>query len=373
MNRKKYPEIFEILPVLLTVTIGTFVLAIVSFLVIQERLPEQLLDLGYTWDVQHYLKIAEYGYGALTVDGRNLQIVFFPLYPLLIKLFSFVFQDYILSALVVSNLAYAVAAYFLYKLVKLDFEESEAYRAVIYFSVFPTAYFFHAAYTESLFLALTISSFYYARNGRWALTGVLGMLAAATRITGILLVPVLIVEYMAQRDYKIRNIRPDIIWIGVIGLGLLAYLIINYAVAGDPFYFLTIQREHWHKKLAFLYFGLKTSIKYIWGGYLEYDPQIKLLGGWAELIFALLGLSLTIYCFFRVRLSYCLYALLTWMVVTSTWFWLSIPRYILAMFPIFIALALLGRSKTVNYLILFISIIFYALFLSQFVLFQWAF
>ena len=102
-------------------------------------------------------------------------------------------------------------------------------------------------------------------------------------------------------------------------------------------------------------------------------PSARLLGGPAEIIFALLGLSLTIYGFFRIRLSYCLYALATWLIVTSTGFWLSIPRYTLSIFPIFIVMALLGRKKHVNYLIIFISILFYALFLSSFVRFQWAF
>ncbi len=375
MSRKKLEDILDILPIILTVIIGTFLFGIASHLVIENRFPDNILNLWNAWDAQHYVNIAKYGYAALTEDGRHLQIVFFPLFPYLTKLFSFIFQNYIVSALFVSNLSYAAAAYYLYKLVKLDFERQDAYRAVIYFSVFPTAYFLHAAYTESLFLALTISSFYYARNGRWPIVGVLGTLAAATRITGILLVPILIIEYLSQKDYKIRNIRLDIIWIGVIGLGLLAYLILNYVVAGDPLYFMEIQREHWNKKLDFPYEGFISAWNIMTGKFtLNIDtPSARMLGGPAEIIFALLGLSLTIYSFFRIRLSYCLYALATWIIVTSTGFWLSIPRYTLAMFPIFITLALLGRRKYVNYLIIFISILFYALFLSSFVRFQWAF
>ncbi|NIP31808.1 MAG: hypothetical protein GTO02_20035, partial [Candidatus Dadabacteria bacterium] len=96
----------------------------------------------------------------------------------------------LLSGLIVSNIAYGFAVFYLYKLVLLDFEWDDALRTVIYFTIFPTAYFLHAAYTESLFLALTIASFYYARNDKWALCGVIGMLAALTRITGILLLPV---------------------------------------------------------------------------------------------------------------------------------------------------------------------------------------
>ena len=195
------------------------------------------------------------------------------------------------------------------------------------------------------------------------------MLAAATRVTGIILLPVLIIEYLSQREYRIHKIRKDIIWIGVIGLGLVSYLILNYIVAGDPFHFLDIQREHWDKKLALPYEGLILAWKMV----SQRSPAEGMFGGWAEIGFALLGLVLIIYSFFRVRLSYNLYALATWLLVTSTWFWLSIPRYTLSMFPIFIVLALLGRRKDVHFLITFISILFYALFLSLFVRFRWAF
>lgn len=375
VNKNKYQDLIDILPLALVVITATILFGIASHLVIEESFPERLLDLWNTWDVQQYIRIAEHGYQGLTVDGRNLQIVFLPLYPLLIKIFSYVFQNYIISSLVVSNLSYIAAVYYLYKLVKEDFDKEDAFRAVIYFSVFPTAYFMHAGYTESLFLALTIGSFYYARTQKWWLSGTLGMLAAATRITGVLLIPVLLLEYFAARENKLRNIRADILWIALVGLGLISYLFINYQISGDPLYFMEIQREHWHKRLDFPYEGLKNAIK-ITTGEMALNvntPSARMLAGPAEIIFAALALILTIYSFFRLRLSYSIYALITWLVITSTWLWLSIPRYVLAMFPIFIVMALLGRRRWVNYLILFVSVLFYALFLSLFVRFKWAF
>ena len=37
--------------------------------------------------------------------------------------------------------------------------------------IFPTAYFLHIGYTESLFLALVLGSFLAARTDRWWLAG----------------------------------------------------------------------------------------------------------------------------------------------------------------------------------------------------------
>lgn len=365
----------EILPVAIITIVVTLVYVLLSYILIMEKLPESFFDLWSTWDVEHYVKIAENGYAALTVEGKNIQMVFFPLFPLLIKLFSYVFQNFVVSAVVVSNLSYIAAVYYLYRLVELDFEKEVAFRAVIYISVFPTAYFMHVGYTESLFLALTIGSFYYARLGRWWLCGVLGMLAAATRITGILLIPVLIIEYLAVREFKFRKIRPDILWIGLIGLGLLSYLLINYQVTGDPLYFMEMQRENWNKKLSFPYEGFINAWNITTGKLsLSADtPAIKIKGGVAEILFALLGLSLTIYSFFKLRLSYSIYALLTWLTITSTWLWFSVSRYTLSIFPIFILMALMGRRKWLNYMILITSILLYGLFLSLFVRFRWAF
>jgi hypothetical protein len=195
------------------------------------------------------------------------------------------------------------------------------------------------------------------------------MLAAATRITGITLLPVLIIEYLYQKEYKLKDIKINALWISVIALGLVFYLAINYATFGDPFKFLEIQEQHWNKHLDFPHKGLLSAV----GSLFRRGPRDILTAGFAETVFGLLGLALIVYSFFRIRLSYALFALLTWYMATSTSYWLSIPRYTLSMFPIFITLSLLGRQRVVNYLILSVSIALYTLFLIQFIRFGWAF
>lgn len=350
--------------------IGTFLFAYGAFILLSDTYPDSILSaLWYTWDAQHYVELAQYGYTSSTEDERNLQIVFFPLYPYAIRLVAFIVGDYILAGLIVSNLAFAGAVIYLFKLVRLEYDEEDAFRAGIYMSIFPTAYFLHAVYTESLFIFLSIACFYYARKGKWGLAGAAGMLAAATRITGIILLPALILEYLSQRNYRIKEVRKDVLWIGATALGLIFYLGINYVTFGDPFKFLDVQNSHWSKRLDFPYNGFMYS----WETMTVRAPRETIISGWAEIAFALTGLALIVYSFFRIRLSYCFYALASWIVVTSTWFWLSIPRYTLAMFPIFITLALLGRNRAVNYTITFFSLLLYALLLSEFIRFRWAF
>lgn len=358
------------LAILITVSVlGTFLFAFTAYVILLDTYPQSIISIWDIWDTQHYLKIAKFGYTTSTYDERNLLIVFFPLYPYLVRLFTALFRDYLLSSLIVANISYAAAVIYMYKLTRVDFEKEDAFRSAVYLSIFPTAYFLHAGYTESLFIALTLASFYYGRTGRWALCGAFGMLAAATRITGILLVPALIIEYLSQRKYRLGDVRPNALWIGLTAFGLLAYFIINFITYGDPLAFLEIQKAHWNKGLALQHEGFLAAL-----GSTEWRPPSEgMLGGYMEIVFAVLGLALIIYSFFRLRLSYSAYALITWLIFTSTAFWLSIPRYTLELFPIFILLSLLGRRSGVNYLITFISLIFYALFLSHFIMFRWAF
>ena len=136
--KKQNPKID--LCIIFTICIaGTFVFAYVSYLLNTDKFPDSFISIWNVWDTPHYLNIAGEGYSSSTINERHLLIAFFPLYPLLIKIFSFVFQNYHLSSLLVSNIAYGVATYYLYKLVSIDFESNDALKSVMCLSVFPTA------------------------------------------------------------------------------------------------------------------------------------------------------------------------------------------------------------------------------------------
>lgn len=347
----------------------TFIFAYIAFVINSEVFPESFLSIWNRWDTQHYISIASDGYSSSTVNERHLLIAFFPLYPFLIKILSFIFRNYLFSGLLISNISYIIALFYLYKLVLLDFDKDVALRSVIYLSIFPTAFFMHAAYTESLFIVLTLASFYYARGNKWALVGILGMFAAMTRITGIILLPIMLLEYLHQREFKRENIDKDVIWIFVIGVGLLVYILLNYITYGEPLKFLQVQSDHWFMSHSLPVKGFINAF----GNAIHGDPGFSTTSGWFQIVFGLLGYILIIYSFFRLRLSYSMYALLSWIIVTSTSFWISIPRFLVVVFPIYILLAILGRSREVNYTIIFTSIALYALLLSQFATGRWVF
>lgn len=369
MKQKLDEYIVQILVITITTIVGTFLLAYIGYVLIQNEFPESFIAIWQVWDAIHYIDIATYGYSNSTDNDGHFLIAFLPLYPYLMKLFTFLLQDYLLSGLVISNISYIIAALYLYKLVLLDFEKDYALRAVIYFSIFPTAYFLHAAYTESLFLALSISSFYYARRGSWALSGTLGMFVAMTRINGIILLPILLIEYLVQKDYKKENIKKDALWIFLTAIGFGVYLGINYTNYGNPFNFFGTQQEFWLMQPALPSRGFIYSLTISNYPIAKYVISHNVL----QIFFVLLGLVLIVYSFARLRISYSLYALANWIILTSTSIWISTPRFMLTLFPIFIALALIGKRKEINYIIVFLSLILYSLLVLQYVRNEWAF
>ena len=144
----------------------------------------------------HYINIAATGY-------YGTDLAFFPLYPALIALLGQLTGNHLVAGLLISNAALFFGLLFFYKLVEHQHNRHVAQRAVFYISIFPTAIFLSAVYTESLFLALTVASFYYIREHKWLLAGCWGFLAALTRVEGVLLAAPLAIEWFqspAARD-----------------------------------------------------------------------------------------------------------------------------------------------------------------------------
>ena len=171
-------------------------------------------DLFTVWerfDALWFLRIASDGYRAS--DGSA---VFFPLFPLTIRAVSFLIGGHPLAAgFIVSNLSILGALVVLYFLTTSELSEHAARSTVLYVALFPTSFFFFMPYSESLFLLLAVTAFWGARRDRWLVAAVAAALAAATRSVGIVLVPSLAVEALLQsreRDVRLAPIDQQANW-----------------------------------------------------------------------------------------------------------------------------------------------------------------
>jgi 4-amino-4-deoxy-L-arabinose transferase-like glycosyltransferase len=296
-------------------------------------------------------------------------IVFFPLYPVLIAAFNLIFRDYLFSAIFVSALASIALGLLFRKLVKLDYGEKTAQFSVLFLFIFPTSYFLHAPYTESLFIALAIGCFLAARTKCWLICGILGALACLTRINGIVLLPALLFEVWSEYRETGKFIRK---WLAllIIAAGFAAYLSLNYWVAGDATMFLTYQREHWQKFLTFPWQGIWGAI----GRVRFLAPNDGQMTGTQELVFAAIGLFATIAGWRVMRPSYRVWMSLNWLMFVSTSFLMSVPRYTLVLFPMFVLMATATRRNWwLGVVFVVWSILYLALFTSLYVRGWWAF
>jgi Mannosyltransferase (PIG-V) len=302
--------------------------------------PDPLTALGRTWDqwdARHYVYLATHGYGAVG-DARNL-IAFFPLYPALIAAVSTLGMPVRTAALLISNVAGVVAAILLYEIARVDGRERAAWRAAAFFTVFPTAYFLMVGYTEAVFCALTFGSVLAARHKRWLWAGLLGGLASAARLTGLALLPLLAVELLAARR-ALRNLWQLIIPPLLVALGFVTYLLTNLLVLGDPLAFLTVQREHWSHSLAAPWRGFAGAVSSIsWR-----NPWEKLTVGGGEIAGGFVAYLTTVLSWLRLRPADAVYATVVTVLITFLPFWLSIPRYLLGMYPLFLLAGRITRQ-----------------------------
>jgi hypothetical protein len=199
-----------------------------------------------SWDAQHYVRIAEEGYHV----GPGFP-AFFPLYPILIRAFDVIVPGGpLISALVVANLAAWGALVMLHRLADHEFGPRVAQRATWYLAAFPMGFYLFIGYNESLFLLLAIAALYAGRRGHWWLAGTMGALSSATRLFGVLLMVPLAVEYLRQIGWRPRGLRPDVLGIAMVPLGVIAYSVYCLIDLGSPLAF-SIAQDQWGRQYTF--------------------------------------------------------------------------------------------------------------------------
>ena len=312
------------------------------------------------WDSFWYLDIAQNGYSVEYNPWGLYNIVFFPLYPFLIKLFSFLTAgNFILSGWILSNVFLLLALFYLFKLVREFHPEINPYSPIISLLIFPTAFFLNAVYTESLFLFLSLAAFYCGLKKKFIYAGIFGLLASLTRVTGILLFIPLIWEYLKNNDFKLKSIfNFKILPIFLIPLGTFSFFLYHYFKFGNFFLFFEVEKN-WGRA-----FTLQK-------GHFELFSNPAIANFCLDVVFVIFSLTVLYFVFKKFRASYGLYVLSTLAVALSTGTLMSMGRYILVLFPIYILLASI-KNQCLRQALVFISILFLALYTILFVNNYWA-
>ncbi len=318
-----------------------------------------LVSLHAKWDSFWYLDIAQNGYSFQGPEKLS-NIVFFPLYPFLVWITSFLMLgNFILAGWILSNIFLLLTLLYLFKLVKEFHPEIDPYLPAIFLLIFPTAFFLNAVYTESLFLFLSLATFYYNLKGKIILSGFFGLLASLTRITGILLFIPLLWEHLKNHGFNIaRSLNSKIPPIFLIPTGTLAFFLYHYFRFNDFFLFFKV--EAWWGRMFKLnkdHFLLLTN-----------PASVNF---YLDVSFVIFAIILLYFIFKKLRISYGLYVVATLAIALSTGTFMSIGRYILVLFPIYILLASI-KNKYLQQVFIFTSILFLAMYIILFVNNYWA-
>lgn len=381
--RKWWVAFREVFPVYMAVHVAFFVISCLAGLfTIRDfywaAFPRYTLwQSWYRWDTGLYMDIAKNGYTTLS------HAAFFPLYPLLERYVAYItHNDLLLAGLLISDVAGLILLMVLYQLVCEDFDRERATRAVLYLSIFPTAFYLASGYNESLFLCLCLLCFYEMRHGRWLLAGVFGFLAAFTRSAGLLLAVPFCYEYLRQREWNPLRIRFDVLSVALIPLAVGIYAIYCNYQFHDFLAFSHVESMFWNRHLHTPWYGFERSFRAIAisNGFLSFQSLRNL----TDLIPDLLVLALIVLGFvgpwrFPRRLwvygvySVSLYVFFMLFPMDGTGLFplQSTGRFMLEVFPAFITLAALGKYRLINmnYLLPSGAVLFFLL--AQFLTGHW--
>ncbi|QBD78217.1 hypothetical protein EPA93_20320 [Ktedonosporobacter rubrisoli] len=296
------------------------------------------------WDAENYVRIAQFGY------RDKLDLAFFPLFPLLMSAIGHILGSwsYLLVGTLISNLALLGAMFVIYQLAADSGGDKVASRTLLYLCIFPTAFFFFAAYNESLFLFFVVSFFLALRRQRWWLAGVLGFLAALTRNAGALLAAPYLYELWLARESILSTRRKTILGllpIALIPLGTLLYCLYCWQYSGDPLAFSTVQ-SHWARHISLPWIGIWQALfELFWNQpFGSFNQAHILLDLGATVSFIVLLIAGR----HSLRMSYTIWTALMLLLVLlapSTGqhdSLISNQRFVLELFPCFITLARFG-------------------------------
>lgn len=296
-----------------------------------DQVPHRWLDVWGRWDTAlYYVPTARDGYPGLPSDGSwNYAAAYFPLLPLLMRgLSTLLFGlDPFIAGVILVNAALATAIVFLDKLMRLDHSPERAELVIACLMAFPGSYFLSCVYPESLTLLGAVVGVYAARTNRFFVAALACALVAVARSSGIFVAGMVLLEMLRTREGGWR-FSWGVLWLvlPVASLGAWAYA--NWALWGDPLYFVHVQAG-WGREASFF---LSTLLK----PDLSYDYHLL----------ALLFLALAVAGFaLKERASYVAFSSANILLPLSTGILRGVHRYMTSNFPAFLFLARLLETR----------------------------
>lgn len=322
-------------------------------------LQTRIQSYGHKWDSGYYRRIADSGYELADheiVDGRTRH-AFFPLLPLLTRGISSVTGlDLSISGMLLSNACFFGALWFFVTYCRMRADDTTAAKALLLIAFVPENFIFSVFYTESLFLLLTLAAWVSFDQHRTTRACLSAALLTATRANGLFIIFYFAFEALRELRRLLseklqwaeicRSAPPFVLPIIFTPLGLFAFWWFCFVTTGDAF-------------------AQKSAAFHGWSAYPVFPFHLFILGFFhnAKDIFWLsAGLFFLLSSLFLPK--YRLYGDFVFVAANLLLFFSnniphSMLRYCIVLFPVYLGLSMLTRTRPRAYialLILFISV-----------------
>lgn len=312
------------------------------------------------FDSTWFLRISQLGY----FDIKST--AFFPFWPLVIFNISKIiyFIDYRIVGLIVANVISLLVCWLFYDIVKSDYNEKIAYRSLKYFLFFPMSFFLGTAYSEPLFLLMTLLGFYFLKRKDYFYSGVCILFASLTKPFGILLMIPLVIE-VKLKTKKIFDFKRLFLFLSL--LGPVIYSLFLKISFDNPFIFLKAQNSpEWKAEIGI-------------GSFIKFWSDIKLLLSFQLLEYNYIDAIMTSGLFIfilvvlilnrnKIKPALFIYSLIIILLTLFTNSLSSFSRYALLIFPFFIILGIFGKNKQFDEFITIIFLLLLGFYTSYFVI-----
>lgn len=297
--------------------------------------PNRWLDVWGRWDSDFYVFLAREGYTRSPPDGGwSYDAAYYPLLPVLIRGLSVLLGGAPLyfCGLFLVNGAFALALWYLWKLVRLDASEGFARLVMAVVLCYPGSHFLSVVYPDSLALFLSVMVAYAARQGRGLLAGLALMLACVSRSSGAL-AGLVALDELTRAPGGGRRWSWQLGWLALPLVTVVPWLLLNAELHhGDFLYFVHVQAG-WGRHASFPFEPLFRF---------DLTPDYHLLALWA---LALVGWGAMRARRGQERAGHAVLGLVSVLLPLSTGLLRGVHRYLASNFPLYVLWARFLESR----------------------------
>jgi hypothetical protein len=323
--------------------------------------PPSLATMFASWDAQMHLQLSHEGY-----DKNLMSVNHQPLWPLLIKIFSYLtLGNHLIAGLVLSNLLSVIGFSLFHRLARDDCGERVANIALALMLAFPGAIFFSFVYTESLFLLLSVFFIVSLKRSNYLAASVTAFFLPLTRLIGVFCVFPFAWQIFSRRESATK-------WFYCVSplMGLIAYFLIMYFFTGDPMAGIDGAQRYVSEASMSKLFDVRSFVGNLFS-------TVRFSHNVTNSVFDRLWFVwfvLMLYPTVKINSTYFVYALFMGLVPAMTSSFMSYTRYMAIVFPLFLATAsIFSKIQPDYWLWLVIAVLFsiQIIFLIRHVNFFW--